>query len=142
MTHRTYAVISLCLVMSFLISVVWLLVTLCLRRWRLRSLAISFSLLMISTIEASLMTYDYGDACMVLAISLFAWGAGVYIDESRRKAKGIDVPRWYRYRKIFFIAAAISMLFFIYWWPDEYRKYEYMIPPEYRWENIDFSGRR
>lgn len=25
---------------------------------------------------------------------------------------------------------------------DEYRKYEYMIPPEYRWENIDFFGRR
>ncbi len=74
MTHWTYAMISLCLVMSFLVSIVWLLITLFLRKWRLRSLALSFSLLMISTLEASLMTYDYGYACMILAISLFSWG--------------------------------------------------------------------
>lgn len=136
MTHWTYAMISLCLVMSFLVSIVWLLITLFLRKWRLRSLALSFSLLMISTLEASLMTYDYGYACMILAISLFSWGGGLYIDELRRKAKGMDIPKWYRYRKLFFIVAAITMLFYIYWWPEEYQKYEYMIPPQYRLENM------
>lgn len=122
--------------MGFLISIIWLLITLFLRKWRLRSLFVSFLLLMMSIMELSIMTCDYGYTCMIFAFSLFSIGGGLYIDELRRKAKGMDIPKWYRYRKLFFIVAAIAMMFYIYWWPEEYQKYEYMIPPQYRLENM------
>ena len=132
MTHDMYAEINFFLIMGFLISIIWLIITLFLRKWRLRSLFVSFLLLMMSIMELSIMTCDHGYTCMILALSLFSIGVGLYIDEWRRKAKRIEIPKWYKYRKLFFIAAAMFMLLYIYCWPEEYQKYKYMIPPEYR----------